>query len=48
MLYENILKNVSKCITLTAEETEQFTGLLTAKKVPKKNDAIGRRGNLSV
>ncbi|MCS4167744.1 MULTISPECIES: Crp/Fnr family transcriptional regulator [Sphingobacterium] len=36
MLYENILKNVSKCITLTAEETEQFTGLLTAKKVPKK------------
>jgi|GEM_PF-3691320 len=36
MLYENILKNVSKCITLTAEETEQFTGMLTTKKVPKK------------
>jgi len=36
MMYENILKNVSKCITLTQEETEQFTELLTTRKVPKK------------
>ncbi|WP_293886686.1 MULTISPECIES: Crp/Fnr family transcriptional regulator [unclassified Sphingobacterium] len=36
MIYENILKNVSKCITLTAEEIAQFTGILTTKKFPKK------------
>ncbi|WP_411973249.1 Crp/Fnr family transcriptional regulator [Sphingobacterium sp. Lzh-3] len=36
MLYENILKNVSKCITLTEEEIQIFTGLLTVRKVPKK------------
>lgn len=36
MLYENILKNVSKCITLTEEEIQTFTGLLTVRKVPKK------------
>jgi len=36
MIYENILKNVSKCITLTTDEIAQFTGILTTKKVPKK------------
>ena len=36
MLYENILKNESKCITLTEEEIQIFTGLLTVRKVPKK------------
>lgn len=36
MDYENILNNVSKCISLTDEERKLFTELLTIRKVPKK------------
>jgi CRP/FNR family cyclic AMP-dependent transcriptional regulator len=35
-MYSNIINNVSKCITLTAEEQAQFTDLLEFKTIPKK------------
>lgn len=35
-MYTNIINNVSKCITLTAEEQTQFTDLLEFKTIPKK------------
>lgn len=35
-MFENILKNVSKKITLTEEEQKEFTSLLEVKHFPKK------------
>lgn len=35
-MFTNIINNVSKCITLTAEEQTQFTDLLEFKTIPKK------------
>ncbi|MFD1770358.1 Crp/Fnr family transcriptional regulator [Sphingobacterium suaedae] len=35
-MFDNIVHNVSKCITLTADETRLFTDLLQHRMVPKK------------
>lgn len=35
-MFEKIIKNVTKCITLTGEEQELFTGLLDRQVFPKK------------
>ena len=37
MTHDSILKNIAKHITLTEEETQYFTSLLTVKKVRRKD-----------
>lgn len=36
-MYENIITNITKCITLTEEEQKLFTALLECRVVPKKS-----------
>ncbi|MCD8540342.1 MAG: Crp/Fnr family transcriptional regulator [Leadbetterella sp.] len=36
-MFENILKNVTRCITLTDEEGKLFTGILDHRTLPKKS-----------
>ena len=36
MIYSSVLQNIAKHITLTEEETDLFTSILTYKEVPKK------------
>ncbi|WP_419870433.1 Crp/Fnr family transcriptional regulator [Chryseobacterium sp. CT-SW4] len=36
-MFENIIKNISRFITLSADEEKFFTGLLTCQAIPKKN-----------
>ncbi|MFD2966556.1 Crp/Fnr family transcriptional regulator [Sphingobacterium bambusae] len=35
-MYEKILENVTKCVELTQEEIQLFTGILTHRIIPKK------------
>ncbi|WP_231433774.1 MULTISPECIES: hypothetical protein [unclassified Chryseobacterium] len=47
-MYENIIKNVKRFISLSEEEEKIFTDYLTLQTFPKKNGTAERRRNLSV